>query len=95
MEVIYEVTPTRPARLQELMKPGPHEPVSWVNMLKFPDKAAYADRRETEFSGREACSIYSREVVKLLPKFKGQAVVSGLKGHFNFKTTAIRSEDAK
>lgn len=77
MEVINQVAPTDPARLQELMKPGPDGPVFMVNMLKFREKAVYEDGRETDLSGRDAYAIYGHEVVNLLSKFNGEAVFAG------------------
>ena len=56
------------------MKEGPKGPIFMVNLLKFKEKAEYADGRETDLSGRDAYMIYGRAVAKLLPKFGGKAI---------------------
>ncbi|MGP1281412.1 MAG: DUF1330 domain-containing protein [Parasphingopyxis sp.] len=77
MEVVNEVTPTDPERIRGLMEPGPDGPIFMVNLLKFKDRAEYADRRETDLSGRDAYAIYGRGVAELLPKFGGKPVFAG------------------
>ncbi len=74
MEVINEVMPSDPAQVQKLFEPGPDGPIFMVNLLKFKDKAEYADGRETDLSGREAYMIYGRTVTDILPKFGGKAL---------------------
>ena len=77
MEVINEVMPTSPERIQEMTAPGPDGPIYMVNLLKFKDKAVYEDGRETNLSGREAYGLYAREVVKLLGQYGGKVVFAG------------------
>ncbi|MEO0786786.1 MAG: DUF1330 domain-containing protein [Pseudomonadota bacterium] len=72
MKVVNEVTPSDPNQLLEMTKPGPDGPVFMVNLLKFKDKAEYADGRATDLSGREAYQIYGTGVTALLPQFGGQ-----------------------
>ncbi|MEM6653934.1 MAG: DUF1330 domain-containing protein [Pseudomonadota bacterium] len=72
MKVINEVAPSDPAQIAEMMKDGPDGPIFMVNLLKFKDKAEYADGRETELTGREAYGIYGQGVAQLLPEFGGQ-----------------------
>lgn len=74
MQVINEVFPTDPARLQAMMEKGPEGPIFMVNLLKFKDKAEYADGRACNLSGREAYMIYGRAVSELLPKFGGRGI---------------------
>jgi uncharacterized protein (DUF1330 family) len=74
MQVINEVFPTDPARLQAMMEKGPEGPIFMVNLLKFKDKAEYADGRSCNLSGREAYMIYGRAVSELLPKFGGRGI---------------------
>lgn len=77
MKVVNEVFPTDPARLQAMMEPGPEGPIFMVNLLKFKEKAAYDDGRETDLSGRDAYMIYGRAVTELLPKFEGRGIFAG------------------
>jgi len=72
MEVINEVTPSDPRQIEEITQPGPKGPIFMVNLLKFKDKAVYADGRETSLTGREAYEIYGNSVAALLPEFGGQ-----------------------
>ncbi|MFT3726439.1 MAG: DUF1330 domain-containing protein [Terricaulis sp.] len=74
MQITNEVFPTRPEQVAELMKPGPAGPIFMVNLLKFKERAAYDDGRETNLSGRDAYMIYGRAVSELLPKFGGRAI---------------------
>ena len=61
MRVTNEVFPSDPERINEMMQPGPDEPIFMVNLLKFKEKAEYEDGRETSLTGREAYSIYERK----------------------------------
>ncbi|MEO9971331.1 MAG: DUF1330 domain-containing protein [Hyphomonadaceae bacterium] len=72
MQVINEVRPTDPEHIKKMMEKGPDGPVFMVNLLKFKDKAAYEDGRETDMTGREAYAIYGKAVADILPKFGGQ-----------------------
>ena len=74
MEVVNEVFPTDPARLQAMIEKGPDGPIFMVNLLKFKDKAEYEDGRDAGMSGRDAYMIYGRAVSALLPKFGGRGV---------------------
>lgn len=72
--VLNEVFPGKPETMAGLMEPGPDGPIFMINLLKFKDKAAYEDGRETDLTGREAYMIYGRAVAQLLPKFGGVAI---------------------
>lgn len=74
MQVINEVMPSNPEQVKAMMAPGPDGPIFMVNLLKFKEKAEYADGRKTDLTGREAYMIYGRAVSELLPKFEGRAV---------------------
>ena len=74
MQVINEVFPTDPSRMQAMLEKGPDGPVFMVNLLKFKDKAEYEDGRDAGMSGRDAYMIYGRAVSALLPKFGGRGV---------------------
>lgn len=77
MQVINEVLPTDPKQIDAMMQPGPAGPVFMVNLLKFKDKAEYADGRECALSGREAYNIYGKAIMKVLPEFGGKLVFVG------------------
>ncbi len=72
MRVVNEVMPTSRERIEEMMQPGPDGPIHMVNLLKFKDRAAYEDGRETTLTGEEAYQIYGRGVAELLPRFGGE-----------------------
>lgn len=61
-------------QLRGFMEPGPEGPIYMVNLLKFRDKAEYADGRETSLSGAEAYGLYAVEVEKLLREVGGEAI---------------------
>ena len=48
-----------------------------VNLLKFKDKAEYADGRQTSLSGKEAYEIYAGEVQGHLEKVEGKSIFLG------------------
>jgi uncharacterized protein (DUF1330 family) len=77
MQVINEVFPSDPEQLKGMMEKGPDGPIFMVNLLKFKERAAYGDGRETNLTGREAYMIYGRAVAELLPKFGGRGVFAG------------------
>jgi uncharacterized protein (DUF1330 family) len=74
MQVINEMFPADPARIQQIMETGPAGPIFMVNLLKFKERAEYKDGRPWDLTGREAYMIYGRAVTDLLPKFGGSAV---------------------
>jgi uncharacterized protein (DUF1330 family) len=73
MNIENKMDPTG-EQIQALMEPGPDAPIYMVNLVKFKERAEYADGRETDLSGREAYMIYGRAVAELLPKFGGSLV---------------------
>ena len=77
MEVVNEIMPKDPARIQQMLEKGPEGPIFMVNLLKFKDKAAYDDGRETSLTGREAYQLYGRAVAEILPRFGGQLFFAG------------------
>ncbi|MGF1454496.1 MAG: DUF1330 domain-containing protein [Alphaproteobacteria bacterium] len=77
MQVVNEVMPSDPARIEKMMEPGPEGPVFMVNLLKFKDRAQYEDGRDTDLTGREAYQLYGTEVVKLVTKFGGLPIFAG------------------
>lgn len=69
MQVINEVLPSDPKQMEAAAQEGPEGPVFMINLLKFKDKAKYADGRETELTGREAYNLYGAGVAGLLPEY--------------------------
>ena len=59
------------------LEEGKDQPIYMVNLLKFKEKAAYPDKRETDLTGEEAYAIYGQEVRKHLEKVGGQPIFSG------------------
>ncbi len=77
MKVENQVTPSV-ERIREFFGPSaPTTPFVMVNLLKFKEKAEYADGRETELSGAEAYMIYGAEVLELVEKAGGRQVYAG------------------
>ncbi|MCY3586107.1 MAG: DUF1330 domain-containing protein [Acidimicrobiales bacterium] len=72
MEVVNEVLPTSPERIEEMMQPGPDGPIYMVNLLKFRDKAEYEDGRETDLTGFEAYQLYGRAVSRIIQDYGGE-----------------------
>ena len=52
-------------------------PIFMVNLLKFREKAEYADGRSTDMTGAEAYAIYADEVQGHLANVGGQAIFGG------------------
>lgn len=72
MEVVNEVMPTDPERIDEMMQPGPDGPIYMVNLLKFKDQADYEDGRETDLTGFEAYQLYGRAVSRIIRDYGGE-----------------------
>ncbi len=65
-----------PAGVQAFLA-GPDQPVVMVNLLKFKDKASYADGRESDLSGQQAYQLYAREMRKLVEGVGGRFLFAG------------------
>lgn len=76
MEVVNKVMPDE-AQLAGFLEPDDGSPIYMVNLLKYKDKAEYADGRETSLSGREAYHLYSDGVKKCLEKVGGKVDFAG------------------
>lgn len=70
MEVKNSVIPSE-KQIKGFFEPGAAGPIYMVNLLKFKEKAEYADGRETQLTGAEAYQLYADAVSKLLPQFGG------------------------
>jgi hypothetical protein len=60
------------------LAPDDDQPIYMLNLLKYKDKAEYADGRDTELSGRDAYQIYGMAVHR----------EAGLAGQLNIETNA-------
>ena len=76
MKVENEVHP-RPENVQTFVS-GRDEPVVMVNLLKFKQKAEYADGRETDLTGQEAYALYAAEMRKLVEADGGRFLFGGV-----------------
>ena len=59
------------------LTPGDDQPIYMLNLLKYKDRAVYADGRETDLSGQEAYLLYGAGVIDTLAAVKGSIVFSG------------------
>ena len=74
MHVENKVLPNE-EQIAGFQEQGP-EPIYMVNLLKFKDKAAYADGRDSNLSGQEAYAIYGAAVAGIIQKFGGHVEFS-------------------
>jgi uncharacterized protein (DUF1330 family) len=72
MEVENSVMPNE-SQIKGFFEPGAPGPIYMVNLLKFKEKAEYADGRETPLTGAEAYQLYAAAVSELLQQFGGHA----------------------
>ncbi|MDA9941422.1 DUF1330 domain-containing protein [Luminiphilus sp.] len=70
MKVVNKVYPNK-EQIKGFMEPVSEGPICMVNLLKFKDKAAYEDGRDTDLTGREAYALYEEGVKKLLQEIGG------------------------
>jgi len=76
MNVENHVYPTQ-ERVMKLMGDASGEPIVMLNLLKFRDKAVYADGRATALTGREAYQIYGSAMQKVVEKNGGKFLFGG------------------
>ena len=76
MEVKNMLIPNQ-TQMDEFLEEATDAPISMVNLLKFKDKAEYEDGRKTDFTGKEAYSIYAIEVVNHLNKVGAEIIFGG------------------
>ena len=70
MKVVNKVYPNK-EQIKGFMEPVSEGPICMVNLLKFKEKAAYEDGRDTDLTGREAYALYEEGVKKLLQEIGG------------------------
>ena len=67
----------RPDQIDALVRNVPEDqPIHMLNLLKFKERAEYADKRETQLSGAEAYGLYGIEVAKILEKIGARVIYS-------------------
>ncbi|MDB9815842.1 DUF1330 domain-containing protein [Gammaproteobacteria bacterium] len=76
MEVKNHLRPNK-AQMEGFFEGDTETEITMLNLLKFKEKAEYEDGRETDLTGREAYSIYGKEVVEHLEKVGGKLVITG------------------
>ena len=76
MKVENAVTPNE-EQLAGFLEGDTETPIKMVNLLKFKDKAEYADGRQTNLSGKEVYQIYANEVQGHLEKVGGKSIFFG------------------
>ena len=64
----------REEQLNSFLEKLPSGPVTMLNLLKFKEKAVYADGRESNLSGAEAYGLYGLEVGKMIQADGGRTV---------------------
>lgn len=75
MQITNAVYP-EPSQIQALLSSGGGGPILMLNLLKFRDKARYADGRETSLSGREAYRLYGDLMVPFVERHGGRMVLT-------------------
>ncbi|MEZ5553098.1 MAG: DUF1330 domain-containing protein [Pseudomonadales bacterium] len=68
----------RPDQLQSLMQRAPDGPLYMLNLLKFKERAEYADGRATDLSGAEAYALYGAAVGKIIAGLGGRILWGGV-----------------
>jgi len=76
MKVVNHVFPTA-EQLGPLMKDETPGPIVMVNLIKFRDRAVYADGRPEKISGREAYMRYAAEMRPIVEAAGGKILFSG------------------
>mgnify|MGYP001016450192 CR=1 FL=1 len=52
-------------------------PICMVNLLKFRERAVYADGRQTTLTGQQAYALYGRAMSKMVAEAGGKLIYSG------------------
>lgn len=77
MQVENAVYPTQD-RIMALMGNPSGDAIVMLNLLKFKDKAQYADGRATALSGREAYMLYGAAMQKVVERNGGKFLFGGM-----------------
>ena len=76
MKVENKVMPNE-AQINGFLENSEIGPISMVNLLKYKDKAKYADGRDTNLTGEEAYGLYAAEVINFVEKYGGEFIFAG------------------
>ncbi|MEP0067952.1 DUF1330 domain-containing protein [Pyruvatibacter sp.] len=77
MKIENRVMPDKDQIEAMINDPGPDGPIVMVNLLKFREKAVYADGSNPEMTGREAYALYGAGVAPLVMKHGGRMIYAG------------------
>lgn len=80
MNVRNAVVPT-PEGMRAFLAKDIEGPVSMLNLLKFKEKAEYADGRATDLSGAEAYALYGQDMIRWVTSQGGRMLFSGPAHH--------------
>ena len=64
-------------RIANLMAEASDQPIVMLNLLKFRERAQYADGRASDLSGRDAYMLYGAKMQQLVEREGGRMVFSG------------------
>jgi uncharacterized protein (DUF1330 family) len=64
-------------RIANLMAEASDQPIVMLNLLKFRERAQYADGRASDLSGRDAYMLYGAKMQQLVEHEGGRMVFSG------------------
>ena len=64
-------------RVADLMAATSDQPIVMLNLLKFRERAQYADGRASELSGRDAYMLYGAKMQQVVEREGGRMVFSG------------------
>ena len=76
MEIRNALEPT-PQQVEAFLGSEEQGTIYMINLLKFKERAVYADGRECDLSGRDAYAIYGAGVVETLADVGGRVVFAG------------------
>ena len=77
IQVRNALYPVSEAQKQGMFEPGPAGPTVMVNLLKFRDRAVYADGRPSDLTGREAYALYGASVGQMITAYGGRVLFVG------------------
>lgn len=66
-----------PAQIKAAQARDDGTPICMVNLLKFRDRAVYADGRETLLSGAEAYALYGQAMTRMVMQAGGKLLFAG------------------
>jgi uncharacterized protein (DUF1330 family) len=64
-------------RIANLMAETSDQPITMLNLLKFRERAQYADGRASDLSGRDAYMLYGAKMQQVVEREGGRMVFSG------------------